>query len=215
MLEQAGSLSTFKDHTEHHSVVTPTSHTSSHKGCSSICIEDSSVWRHAWSDTHTPKTSWTFGLPSATGTIQFEKLAIQDTPSELRREYVTAEDTAACSSPTVRVKVVLPQWLSYKAVDMIAWKAQIGWKQHLRVRNIFPIGNFKHKWIRHYQIEHNQLTAFERAAKTIASGTLSQLRSHFENRELTPWDEDSCGETLLTVGTNWISRFLICKLTDY
>ncbi|KAG6364222.1 hypothetical protein INS49_005820 [Diaporthe citri] len=185
---QAVGLSTFEDHTEHHSAVTRTSHTSSHKDCSSICVEDSSVWRLAWSNTHTPKTSWTFGLPFATGAIQFERLAIQDTHSELRKECVTTEDTAAWSSPTVRVKVVLPQWLSYKTLDIIAWKAQIGWKQYLRVRNIFPSDKSM----------NGPGTAFNRAATTIASGSLNQLRSQFEGRELTPWDEDSRGTTLLT-----------------
>lgn len=153
------------------------------------------MWRLAWSNTCTPKTSWTLGLPFATGAIQFERLASEDTSSALRKECVTLEDTAACSSPIVRVKVVLPRWLSYKTVDMIAWKAQIGWKQNLRVRNIFP----STKWM------SGQGTPFDRAATAIASRSLKQLRSQFENRELTPWDEDSRGKTLLTVGTPWMS----------
>ncbi|KAI7775444.1 hypothetical protein LA080_006821 [Diaporthe eres] len=144
MPQQAVSLSTIEGHTKHHSVVTRTSHTKTHRGCSSICVEDSSVWSLAWSSTHKHTTSWTFGLPFATGTIHFESLAIQDTHSELSKERITTSDTVACSSPTVRVKVVLPQWLSYKALDMIAWKAQIGWKQYLRVRNIFPAGSSMH-----------------------------------------------------------------------
>lgn len=204
MLEQAVRTSTFEEHTEHHSVVTRTSHTRSHKSCSSICAEDSSVWHLARSNTNTPKTSWTFGLPFATGTIQFERLVIQDTHSELRKGCVTTEDTAACSSPTVRVKVVLPQWLSYKSLDMIAWKAQIGWKQYLRVRNIFPSDQWMHSWG----------TAFDRAAITIGYGSLNQLRSQFENRELTPWDENSHGTTLLTVRTTRMSNFLSCFTTS-
>lgn len=195
MLEQAVSLSTFKDHTDQHSVVTRTSHTNGHKRCSSICVDDSTVWHLAWSNTHTPKTTWTFGLPSATGTIQFERLAIQETHSELREGCATAEDTAACSSPTVRVKVALPHWLSYKALDVIAWKAQIGWKQYLRVRNIFPQIN----------VVKSRGTAFDWAITTIHSGDLNQLRSQFENREITPWDEDSRGTTLLTVGAIWMN----------
>lgn len=199
MPEQAVSISTFEDHTENHSVVKSTSHTSSHKACSSICVEDLSVWRLAWSNTHTPKTSWTFGLPSATGTIQFEKIANQGTRSELSKEYAITEDTAASSPPTVRVKVVLPQWLSYKALDMIAWKAQIGWKQSLRVKNIFPARNSR----------RHQVTPFDSAWHTISSGrSLDQLRSQFQNRELTPWDENSDGKTLLMVGTTWMSYFL-------
>lgn len=206
MPEQAVSISTFDDHTEHHSVIACASNTRSHKSCPSICVEDSSVWSLAWSSTHKHTTSWTLGLPFATGTIHFESLAIQDTHSELSKEcMVTTSDTVACSSPTVRVKVVLPQWLSYKALDMIAWKAQIGWKQYLRVRNIFPAGRSMHNPAGNSP--HKQGTPFDRAMIAIASESLDQLRSQFEKREITPWDENSRGETLLMVGTNWMSVF--------
>lgn len=202
MLEQAVSTSTLEgDHTKHRSVATISPHTDSHNRCSSMCVEDASVWRLAWPSTQKPKTSWTLGLPCATGAIQFERLAIHDGNSKLSASCTTTEDTVACPPPVVRVKVVLPRWLSYKALDVIAWKAQIGWKQYLRVKNIFPAPNFEDGWS----------TPFNVARRVIYSGSLNELRSQFENRELTPWDEDSSGKTLLTVGTAWMTYFLSCS----
>lgn len=156
--------------------------------------EDSKVWSLALSTSKTSKTCWTFGIPFATGIIEFERLFNFDDPSELRKKSSTKEHTAAIPLPTMRVKVALPRWLSYKTLDIINYKAQIGWKQYLRVRNIFPDS---------YEVEGGlyQITPFHRACDTIVqSGSLNELRTQFENRDLTPWDENSRGVTLLTVG---------------
>lgn len=207
MPEQAVRTSTFEEYAEHHSVVTRTSHTISHKSCSSICVEDSSVWRLACSNTHTPKTSWTFGLSFATGIIQFERLAIQDTNSELREECVATEDTAACSSHTVRVRIALPRWLSCKVLEVVACRARMGWKQYLRVRNIFDPrdGSSRNK-------------PLYTARAHINRGSLNGLRSQFEKRELTPWDETIRGCTLLNVGIIPICllppRFLLLQIAE-
>lgn len=177
------------DHTKQHSVSTLYSHTSSHNGCHSMCVDDSSVWGFDWSSIHTPRISWTLGLPFATGTIQFERFANQKGESELTEELKTKAETVAHSPPTVRVKVVLPPWLSYKALDMITWKSQIGWKQCLRVNNVFPS----------LKLIGRQPTPLDWARNTMYFGSLDQLRTQFGNREITPWDETSDGTTLLTV----------------
>lgn len=192
VLAEAVSTSTSEgEYTKHRTVSTLSSHPSSHNGCSALCVKNSNVWSLDWSSTHTPRTPWTFGLSFAKGTIQFERLVTQHSHSDLS-ECETTDDTFVHSPPAIRVKIVPPRWLSYKALDMITWKAQIGWKQHLRVKNIFPVLDFRDRCM--------WPTPFDRAANEICFGSLDQLRSQFENREITPWDESSNGTTLLTVG---------------
>lgn len=192
VLSEVVSTSTLeRDHEKHRSVSTFSSHTSSLNGRPAMCAEDSNVWRLDWSSTQTSRTSWIFGLPFATGTIQFETLDNQNNESELTEEFETIVEKVAHSPPTVRVKVVLPPWLSYKTLNIITWKSQIGWKQYLRVNNIFPASGPRDR----------RVTPFTRAMRAIVFGSLNQLRSQFENREVTPWDEDSEGYTLLLVGS--------------
>lgn len=150
------------------------------------------MWRLACSSTNTTQTSWKFGLARATGIIQLERLIVQDTDSQPTEEGAITEDGVTYSLPTIRIKVVPPQWLSYKAFDIMAWKAQIGWRQHLRVRNVFPASREL----------HGKTTPFGLASNIISLGSLGQLRSQLENQELTPWDEDSDGKTLLSVSSN-------------
>lgn len=190
---EAVSASTLeRDYTKHSSASSLSSHTNSHNGYSSMYVEDSSVWRLACSSTNATQTSWKFGLARATGIIQVERLIVRDTDSQLNAEGAIAEDGVTYSLPTIRIKVVPPRWLSYKAFDIMAWKARIGWRQHLRVRNVFPASREL----------HGETTPFGRASNIISSGSLSQLRSQLENQELTPWDEDSDGKTLLSVSSN-------------
>lgn len=202
VLAEAVSTSTFEgEHTKHRSASTLSSPPSSLNRFPAMCAEDSNVWRLNWPSIQTPRTSWTFGLPFATGAIQFERLVIQQSNSDLS-ECKTTEEIVVHSPPAVRVKVVLPRWLSYKVLDMVTWKAQIGWKQHLRVKNIYPVLEFRDRCM--------WPTPFNRATDEICFGSLDQLRSQFENREITPWDEDSNGTTLLTVGAARMGFVLPC-----
>lgn len=156
-------------------------------------FEDSMVWRLALSTSKNSKTCWTFGVPLVTGIIEFEKFVDHEDSSELRTKRFTKKDPAAISLPTMRVKVAFPRWLSYKTLDIIAHKAHVGWKQYLRLRNVFPS---------RYEVSKRlyQKSPFQRACDAIKrSGSLNQLRAQFENRDLTPWDEDSIGDTLLMV----------------
>lgn len=158
-----------------------------------MCVDDSSVWSLDWSSTHEPRTSWKFGLPFSTGTIQFEKIVAHVILSEFSQDSAHMEGTVARSLPLIRVKTILPQWLSYKAFDIVAWKAQVGWKQCLRVRNVFPAS----------EDVHGEMTPFCRARRGMFSGSLKQLRLQLENRELTLFDEDSNGRNLLSVSAIW------------
>lgn len=189
MIQQAVSTSAFGGgHTAQHSVVTCTTQTSIHNGCSSMCAEDSSLWPFGQSSPHTTQTPWTFGLPFATGTIQFESLNIQESHSKLSQGKVRIQDAVVCSLPAIRVKIAPPRWLSCKVLEVIACRAQMGWKQHLRVRNVSNVWD---------GCPRNK--PFETAIHNISRGDLNQLRSQFENGELTPWDETSRGMTLLMV----------------
>lgn len=156
-------------------------------------VEDLMVWRLASSTTKKSKACWTFGISFVTGIIEFEKLVDREDSSELTTKSFAKDGTAAIPSPTMRVKVALPRWLSHKTLDVIAYKAQIGWMQYLRVRSICPAPVVAGKLY--------EITPYIRACHGIAlSGSLNQLRAQFDNRDLTPWDEDSMGTTLLTVG---------------
>lgn len=190
MLRQAVSTSTFGGkQTAQHSVVTCTAQTSIHNSCSSLCVEDLSLWRLVQSRPHTTQTPWTFGLPFATGTIQFESLIIQGVHSKLSQGEALIQDAVICSLPAVRVKVAPPRWLSCKVLEVIACRAQMGWQNHLRMRNIFNLGD-----------DYPRSRPFMFAILHISRGDLNQLRSQFEDGELTPWDETSQGMTLLMVG---------------
>lgn len=162
-----------------------------------MCAEDSRMWLLAWPSTYKSTASWAFGLPSITDTIQPERVIIQSHHCELSKARRTTGDAVECSLPAVRVRITLPQWISYKALETIACRAQIGWKQYLRVRNIFPKQDF-----------HSSETPFSVACTNIFLGYRDELKSQIENRELTPWDEDSSGTTLLTVGATHIMFIL-------
>lgn len=171
-----------------------------------MCVEESSMWSLAWSSINASKTSWTFGLPFATGIIEFETLINKRICSKASKDYDIAEDTGAARFPTRRVKIALPHWLSCKVLEVMACQAQVGWKQYLRVRNIFP------------DPYRNPLSKpFMTAMMNIRSGNFNQLRSQFQTRVLTPWDEDTGGNTLLTVGAPslFISFLnLLLKITE-
>lgn len=127
ILQQAVSTSTFGGgQTAQHSFVTCTTQTSTENGCSSLCVEDSSLWRLAQSRTHTTQTPWTFGLPFATGTVEFQSLIIQKTHSKLSKNETLIRDAVLCSLPAVRVKIAPPRWLSCKVLEVIACRAQMG-----------------------------------------------------------------------------------------
>lgn len=68
----------------------------------------------------------------------------------------------------------------------------------LRVRNIFPgvPGLFR--------------TPFIDASAYLADGHLDQLRSLFESRKLTPWDEEGDGNTLFAVSAAPINSLRPC-----
>lgn len=126
------------------------------------------------------------------GNIQFERLINSETCSERSEGCAMTADTLANCSPAVRVQIALPQWLSCKVLEVIACKAQIGWKQYLRVRNVFPTK---------YEMTPTKYerTPFAIACFNIGSGSLNKLRIQLENRELTPWDENTKGYTLILV----------------
>lgn len=109
-----------------------------------------------------PRKSWTLGLPLAMGTIQFERIISQESHCASRLNPRDTEEAFTCSSPTIRARISLPQWLSYKTFEILAFRAQIGWKQYLRVRNVFP---------------DSLGTSFTHALRNISHGKLNDLKS--------------------------------------
>lgn len=155
----------------------------------SICLEDSEIGRIFGSINSTPRVARTFGLQCLTGTIQFGTEELRD------RDYRSSGPDCACTCPdgnlalNMWVRLALPRWLSYRVLEIIAQKARIGWKQYIRVRNVFP------------SLGAECRTPFFEACKNIAYGQLQSLKAMVDKREVTPWDEDGRGETMWAVSS--------------
>ncbi|KAL1848317.1 hypothetical protein Daus18300_013643 [Diaporthe australafricana] len=169
--------------------------TSNDIGCSWTYVKDANVWGRVWSSDEEPRTSWTLGLPLTTGTIQFERVIYQGANYKARSKRTITTEAAAYSLSTIRASIALPKWLSHKVLEIIALSAQIGWKQYLRVRNIFP------------EFESTIYTIFALALGMTQQGHLDGLKSLFASRKLTPWDEDIGGMTFMIAMPSWTMTF--------
>ncbi|KAK2604111.1 hypothetical protein N8I77_007068 [Diaporthe amygdali] len=169
--------------------------------CPKPCVDDSKVWDFERLSSETPVMSWTIGLSSITGIVQLERFLARDTHYDSTGKRDSTGRVAQTSRYTTRVQLALPHWLSYKVLELVASRAQLGWKQYLRVRSIFPEAEFS---------KARGQTAFSVACRYVRNGNLDRLTSLFESRELTPWDEDTGGETLLSFSVS-LGRWDVCN----
>lgn len=167
----------------------------------SINPEDTKMWCLARSIDSTPRVARVFGLPSLTGAIQFERNKLRSGDHECsKKNCEDAKCPNASLSPTIWARFALPRWLSYRVLEVVAQQARIGWKQYIRVRNVFPRLGVKSR------------TPFQKACESIAYGQLQSLREMVDKREVTPWDEDGRGETIWAVSsTDWYQSSPVLK----
>lgn len=157
---------------------------------SAITSQDSKMWYLVRPIKTVPRWAWTFGFPFITGTIHFESHCSQDQYHFYPiHDSSTPEDDHESDNPTVWATFALPQWLSYRVLEVVAQRSRIGWRQYIRVRNIFP------------RLDDTPGTPFHLACEHIALGELQDLKRKLDEREVTPWDEDGRGETMWIVSS--------------
>lgn len=147
----------------------------------------------------TPRSAWTFAMPLLTGTIHFLSNSVQVRYHEYSKSSCMRTDCPNASGfTTAWARFSLPRWLSCRVLEVVAHRSRIGWKQYIRVRNIFP------------RLDHDASIPYHGACEDIAYGQFQSLKAKVDRREVTPWDEDGRGETMWAVSSTRSTSLCSC-----
>ncbi|KAG8165490.1 hypothetical protein KVR01_004042 [Diaporthe batatas] len=170
-------------------------------GGSTIVLKDSNMWSLMQTVDRRPRWTWTVGVPFVTGTLHFESNDCPDrdhdcsgpdcTVTQRRNENIFRD---------IRVRFKFPRWMSNKMLEVISCRSRIGWKQYIRMRNVFP------------RLDNTPDSPFYLACEDIFFDDIQLLRARIENREVTPWDEDERGEMMwvrLQESQSWLVHDIV------
>lgn len=146
------------------------------------------------------KSSWGLGFTCITGALE---LGFYQPPPASNSNYTSRieppkDKTARQPSsevPKVKITVRLPTWWSSRVIEAFVYRSQCGWSQRLRTRNILA----------------NSDNRYGAARYNIENGDLAALTKQFDQRQLTPWDENEFGWNLILVGLSRAQFTMIAK----
>lgn len=100
-----------------------------------------------------------------------------------------------CAAPKASIKITLPRWWSTQVIDWLLYRTQVGWSQHLRMRNSLQNADSLR-----YDVE-----------REIDIGDLTALRKRFDQKQLAPWDEARDGWDLFSVRYSLLDCLIITE----
>lgn len=145
-------------------------------------------------------SSWGLGFTYITGTLELE---FYQSPPASNSSYTSRiqppkdKKGRQPSSEVLKAKITvrLPTWWSSRVIEAFVYRSQCGWSQRLRTRNILAGSDQRYKT----------------AMYNIAKGDLAALTKQFDQRQLTPWDENEFGWNLILVGVSRAQFTVIAK----